>query len=63
MLLLDTEGEDDVGTSQKQDMRIYALTAMMSSMLVRYESYQVLCYCFKLNYFTDLQCYAPDWSR
>lgn len=36
VLLLDTEGENDVGTSQHQDMKIYCLTAMMSSVLVRY---------------------------
>lgn len=35
VLLLDTEGEDDVSTSQNQDMKIYTLTAMMSSVLVR----------------------------
>ncbi|KAL5500550.1 hypothetical protein EMCRGX_G012132 [Ephydatia muelleri] len=41
VLLLDTEGEDDVGTSQKQDMRIYALTAMMSSMLIYNVMHQI----------------------
>eukprot|EP00731_Ephydatia_muelleri_P011492 Em0006g386a len=41
VLLLDTEGEDDVGTSQKQDMRIYALTAMMSSTLIYNVMHQI----------------------
>ena len=34
VLLLDTEGENDVGTSQHQDMKIYCLTAMISSVLI-----------------------------
>ena len=61
VLLLDTEGENDVDTSQMQDMKIYTLTAMMSSMLVRY---WMFCYCFnfKAKLCADLQCHEAVWS-